>query len=315
MTVKLYTDPLTPPMSWEKFKETKPSYSIALDGYVCTGPRYDLEGPWLNFNHHEDCDRLATRATCGQVLMAIKQGLFDSLKKNEVTKALVWVNDCDEDVCVSWFLLRHWTMVEKNAYMKLSRLVSVADALDSTAGAFPYPKDLPILQDLAWVFDPYRQFRVKGGLDRKNAEEYENIIEEVGDRILLHITGQGEQIPLDCRYKVLHQEQNFTVIEEIGTQAKTGIFGDNIKAYISVRERPNNKYTYTVGRLSPFIAKFDVPKLLEALNKAENLQNSEDKWGGGNTIGGSPRVSGSKLTPPEVIEIVKSCIEREVKSQ
>lgn len=57
------------------FKATEP-FSIALDGYVNVGPRFDHEGPRVNFNHHEEVDRLATRATCGQVLMAIRQGLF-----------------------------------------------------------------------------------------------------------------------------------------------------------------------------------------------------------------------------------------------
>lgn len=300
-------------MTWEDFKRTKEPYSIALDGYVSAGPRYEMSGPWLNFNHHEEVDRLATRATCGQVLMAVKQGLFDSLRPPGTpgVRCHCWVNDCDEDVCVSWFLLRHWSMVEKHAYLRLTKLVQVADALDSTAGAFPYPKDLPILRELAWVFEPYRLFRVDGGLDRKDGDEYRTVIEAVEERILLHITGQGSQVVLDTRYETLHQAPSWSLIREIGTQAKTGIFGDGIRAYISVRERAGNPdtWTYTVGRLSPFVTGFPVPEILEALNVAEGLtQTSPDRWGGSNTIGGSPRVEGSHLPPDKVIEVVESLL-------
>lgn len=312
MSIQLIVDPGTPPCSWEEFVRTKPPFSIGLDGYISAGPRYDLTGPWLNFNHHEDCDRLATRATCGQVLMAIKQGLFDCLKQGGLPYANVYVNDCDEDVCMSWFLLRHWSMVEKHAYLKLTRLVGITDTLDSTAGAFPYPKDLPVLQDMAWIYQPYRDFRLSGGLDKKDPEAFRTIIEAVEDRIILYITGQGEQVPLDTRYEVLHAEPTWSMVQEIGAQAKTGLHGDGIKAYVSVRERAHSPgtYTYTIGRLSPFILSFDIPLMFEHLNAEEGLLNSPDRWGGGNTIGGSPRVAGSKLKPEQVLQVIRRVVEQ-----
>src|SRR5579885_1466163 len=89
--------------SWAQFKEKAPPYSIALDGFVNEGPIVDHQGPRANFNHHEGCSRLATLATCGQVLMAIRQRLFRLFDK----PTTIYVNDCDEDVCTSWFLLKH----------------------------------------------------------------------------------------------------------------------------------------------------------------------------------------------------------------
>lgn len=315
MSVILHTDPKTPPMSWEEFQKSKPPFSIALDGYVAAGPAYKLgPEPYLNFNHHEGCDRLATRATCGQVLMALKQGLVDCLRSEGAVQAHCWVNDCDEDVCMSWFLLRHWSMVEKTAYLKLTRLVNVTDTLDSTAGAYPYPKDLPILQDIAWVFDPYRQYRLSGKLDLKDSEGQREVIETVEDRILLHITGQGEQLPLDTSYKTLHKGSGWILCQEIGAQAKTGLWGDGVKAFVSFRERPGQPgvYTYTVGRLSPFVLQFDILRLFDILNQAEGLgPEARDRWGGANTIGGSPRISGSKLTPDEIIKIVEGALDTE----
>ncbi len=45
------------------------------------------------------------------------------------------------------------------------------------------------------------------------------------------------------------------------------------------------------GKTSMFYP-FDIPKILARLNEVEG---GTDKWGGSNTVGESPRVTGSKL--------------------
>lgn len=310
MTIELIVDCTRPPLSWDTFV-LNPAFSIALDGYVYGGPRFARKehGPVANFNHHEEVDRLATRATCAQVLMAIRQGLFSTFRNERGPKANVFVNDCDEDVCTSWFLLKHGHMVENTMNPLLNRLVDLEDKLDSTAGAYPFPQDLPVLQQLAWVFYPYRSFRLNGGLDRKSDQEYAEIIYDVERRIMAHVTGNGGSIALDTRYEALGGGPGWTMIREVGGHAKTAMFSEGIRAYVSVRERPNGRYTYTVGRMSPFV-RFDVSKILEALSAEEVVRggSAEDRWGGGHTIGGSPRVGGSRLTPDEVAKIVRDAL-------
>ena len=39
-------------LSWEEFTNTKPPYSIALDGYVNSVSELDINGPYLNLDHH-----------------------------------------------------------------------------------------------------------------------------------------------------------------------------------------------------------------------------------------------------------------------
>lgn len=103
--VLVYDDPAeVPPLTFNAFVRNRPSKSIALDGYVRGGPQYDDLTQHINFNHHEDVDRLATRATCGQVAIALRQGLADLIYPNG-EEWTVYVNDCDEDVSLSWFLL------------------------------------------------------------------------------------------------------------------------------------------------------------------------------------------------------------------
>lgn len=81
--IDLIVVPGEPPWSWERFLAEAPGFSVALDGFVAASPRFDDRGPHVNFNHHEGVDRLATRSTCAQVLMAIRQGLFDVFRDNQ----------------------------------------------------------------------------------------------------------------------------------------------------------------------------------------------------------------------------------------
>ncbi len=307
MSVKLCMEPKTPPLTWEEFCKQSGPFSIALDGYVKESPKVDYLGPRANFNHHEGVSRLEMRATCGQVLMVIRQGLFDCFRDKDGVRADVYVNDCDEDVCTAWFLLNNSDLVINSTNRFLNRLVSMEDALDTTAGAYPFPKDLPVLRELAWVFEPYRRIRLNGELERKNTMLFLNVVLEVEERIHAHITGKGFEIPVDMRYERIGGGNGWTMIHEIGAQGRTGAFADGIRAYVSVRQLPSGRYAYTVGRMSQFI-QFDVLKILQRLGDYED--QTHERWGGGDTIGGSPRVAGTKHTPKDVERIVNEVVNR-----
>jgi len=301
MPVVLLMEPKTPPMAWAEFCQKSSPFSIALDGYVSDGPKFDRGGPRANFNHHEGVSRLETRATCGQILMVVRQGLFKCFCDQNGPRAEVYTNDCDEDVCAAWFVLNNTHLTQSTANPMVNRLIGMVDALDSTAGAYPFRPDLPALQDLAWIFQPYRRFRKDGGLDARCSGDFFGIVADVELRMLQYVTGHGEKIYLDVRYEKIGGGKGWKMIREIGEHGRTGAFGDNVEAYVIVRERADGRMAYTVGRISQFIP-FDVPRILTALNKAE--ANPAHLWGGGDTIGGSPRVSGSKLTPDEVARII-----------
>lgn len=325
MYFKLHCEPKQPPMQWETFYTTKPNYSIALDGYVIGKPQFlqyirvkgERRGPFANFNHHEEVERLETRATCAQVLMDMREGLYQAFKKDGHPCANVYVNDCDEDVCLSVFLLHRPDLVEhiddgNGRYEKFLKLIDTEDKLDSTAGSYPFARcNLGPLKELAWIFEPYRQFRISGEIDKnKTPSAYEDIILAVEKRLEQFLIGEGKTIELDLNYERLELivEPNITpwvMIKEIGAQAYLGMYNDGHNAFVSVRELPNNRWKYSVGCKSKFIP-FNVPEILVALDKAEN--NPNEHWGGGNTIGGSPRVAGSKLSPQQVKEIINETL-------
>lgn len=293
------------PVSWKSFCRTHPRYSIGLDGYVAAATQYDARGPWLNLDHHADVDRLATRATCAQVLLCLRQGLLTAFWGEHGPQADVYVNDCDEDVCLSWYLLKNSTLAQRANSSRLERLVQAVDILDTTAGASLGAIDDTLLREMAWVFHPYRQARLQGNLDLATNEFARAIIDAVTDRIDAYVAGDGKRLPLDTRYKRLGGGDDWSLVHEIGGQSRLAMAADGIDAYVSVRQRVLGDWSYTIGRISPFI-RFDIPAIFARLNQFEDP--SRGTWGGGNLMGGSPRRKGSGLSPGEVTRIVDDVV-------
>lgn len=295
MSAELVVGASVPPLSWDDFRRTHPAGSIALDGYVGEAPKFDREGPYYNANHHEGVNRQATFSTAQQVLSALRLGLDTTFRAEGQFSPKVFVNDCDQDVCAAWYLLDN-VEAAKNPSPALNRFINVAGTLDITAGAFPYDPDLRILGELAWVFEPYTDFRASGEINKKDDEQYREIIEGVGLRIGQHVAGKGEVVRLETQYKVIGGGKNWKLIEEIGRDGRLGALADGIDAYV-VAKSDGERWRYTVAKRSEYIP-FDVPGHLANLNRVENC--SEDRWGGSDTIGGSPRVGGSELSPSQV---------------
>src|SRR3989338_10976306 len=135
-------------LKWEQFVKEKPAFSIALDGYVRGKPHFDPQGPYANFNHHEDVDRLGTRATCAQVSVAIKQGLFETFQQQNEPHANVYVNDPDQDTCLAvWLLQNAERLTGQKSEPLIKRLIAVEDFLDVTAGAYPFNPSMTGLRE------------------------------------------------------------------------------------------------------------------------------------------------------------------------
>lgn len=295
-------------LSWDEFRATAPPFSIALDGFVSDYIKFDPQGPFANFNHHEGCDRLGTRSTCGQVMMAIKQGLFQTFQKNGEPHAILHVNDPDNDVCMSVWLMQNY---ERIAGMKseplITRLVAVVDFLDSTAGLFPLDVNSRIRREIGWMFQPYSDARQSGRLSNMSVEEMTTLIEAVCARISDYTIGKGQKInKLNVDYKIIYKGNGWAMIEELGFEARAQLANDGIYAFISVKQLPNERLNCSIGKMSPFVP-FPIPLLYEDFNQAEgNPTKKHDRWGGGDTIGGSPRNGGTKLTMEELQKITEA---------
>jgi hypothetical protein len=276
----------------------KKNYAMTLDGYIPQAPYHDPILKLINFNHHEGVDRLSTRATCSQVLIAIRQGMMELFRNDGEIELDVYVNDCDQDVCLSWFLLKNHHLVVNSMNPLINRLVHIEDMMDTCGGTYPFHRDTPVLKEIAWIFEPYTLFRLSGGLDRKNQAEYRNVIDSVCSRIMNHITGNSQEIDLEIDYEVTHRAKNFCMIQERGRDDRMDYWGAGIKAFVAFREKNDGNYVYTIAKMSPFI-KFDIEAILE------KLKELEPGWGGSSIIGGSPRGTGSKFKPEELIKIIE----------
>lgn len=290
--------------TWDAFCEENPPFSIALDGYVDGPPSFSRAGPHANFDHHAKVDRLATRSTCMQVYMALTMGLFDTFTQDDKPFARLFVNDPDQDTCLAVWTLRNPELCrDLEVTDPIARLLLAEDILDCTAGAYPVQAGRPQMQRIAWIFDPYTDARLAGELARMGADRMREIIKEVGDRITAYVGGRGGSVELDTRYERIGGGPGWQLIVEHGMHARTALFTEHVRAFISVRENRDGTWTYVLGKMSPFV-RFPVDELYALLNEAEGRSEGAPGWGGSNIVGGSPREGGSRLSPQEVERIV-----------
>lgn len=293
-------------MTWTQFCETTPGCSIALDGIVSGGPRWDEDTFHVNFDHHDGVLREATMSTAMQVYFAIKAGLMKRWERHTVN---VHINDPDQDTALAcWLLLHHKQFSGAQSHPVISRLLTLNDRLDITAGAFPMSLDDKIVKQHAWVFAPYTDLRKSGELSSAGEAVIRNTLFATFDRLDKLWLGQAEEKELDTRHKILYTSpsQGFRIVDEIGgNEARYALFSQGVldNGYVSlVATRPDGRFVYSIGRPSPY-TNFPVNKLYELLNDAEPTETKG--WGGSNVVGGSSRMTGSSLTWEQVADILE----------
>lgn len=296
-------------VQWDEFREHAPRFSIALDGFVYGRPRFDPEGPHLNYNHHEEVDRLGTRSTCAQVLIGLKQCLMDSFRPDGSPRMEVFVNDPDQDVALSvWLLQNHERIEGPKSEPLVNRLVHAEDVLDATAGAYTFDPNSKLMREVAWIFDPFTQARAAGRVFAMDAPEMVNVIRAVGERITRYSLGEGETKALDLRYEAIGGGDGWAMIQEIGMAARTGLYHAGGRAFVSAKENPDGSYSYSLGKMSPYV-RFPITDLYGVLNAAEGLETgAANSWGGSDIIGGSPRMTASSIEPKDLEDLINRYI-------
>lgn len=285
-----------PPLSWEEFTATHPLGSIALDGYVTGMPRYESNGPYLNADHHVDVDRLSTLSTAQQIFMKIRMGLRQAFTRDGEFAPHVFTKDCDQDICLAWFLLHNIEQAEVPS-PALNQFVETAGRLDVTAGAFPC--NLETREQLGWVFEPYTLFKASGEINKCDNRQYETVIYDVEKRIQQYLRGEGKSVKLDLQYKVIGGGPTWKMIVEEGKDGRVGAFLDGIEAYVVVQDQFDGTWRVTVGKVSEF-PPFKVRASLQQMNEMEGCTTYP--WDGSDIVGGSPRPGGTTLPPRKIEE-------------
>lgn len=285
--------------------------AIALDGRVVGKTQYDSELPAANFNHHEGVDRAKTDATCKQVFDALKSDDLKNFQKDNQPDFRLFVEDCDGDVstCVALFeMYCEDKKIFDNA--RLKQLVMIENNLDKSFGINPDDDQnkttIEQIEEILWVYEPYQSARRQGKTAVMDTPGMSEIIKKIGERIRKFVDNKAEKITYDGRYKVLGGGKDWTMVKEIGNEARMQIIRDGMNAILSVEEiqSPEDtepKWRYTFIKTS---AEVEIPisELCAFFNKQEGIDpTSTDTWGGSNLNFGSPRSAHSK-TPPEKME-------------
>jgi hypothetical protein len=300
MPVKLVFEPRQV-VTWEQFSVSYPSRSIAVDGFCYGPPRYREDRTVLNINHHEGCDRIATDASCLQALHRVRMGLYKAFSKDGKPDATVYCNDCDQDVALATYVLTH---PEHAARHKLMTLIRMENLMDMSAGLYPISKRSRVMRQLAWISRPYTEARVAGRLKDLTPEGMSDIVGKIHCRLDATLKSKVKEVDLDTRFEVLDEFPEWVFVRELGLEARIGMAERGIEAFVSLVEESDGAWRYTIGRLSNTIP-FPIIRLYDDLNDAEGVPDDEtDRWGGSDTIGGSPRSRMSRLPPKRIAQVV-----------
>lgn len=294
-------------ISWKEFVAAAPRNSVALDGFVSGGPRFDEKAMLANFDHHDGVNREATMSTCLQVYMAIKGGLMESFRKNGLPDLHVYINDTDQDTAMAVWLLDNYKLFEgAQSIPHINRVIDLNNKWDITGGAFPINLDEQLVRQHCWIFEPYTDLRKSGKLAQADECMLRDNISAVMKRLDMLLMGQAGEKELDTRHEILYDSPLFKIVNEIGgNEARYYLYSKGMNAFVSVvAKRPDGRYVYTIGRRSQYIP-FPVGQLYDDFNAAEGLTRANG-WNGSTIIGGASRELGSGLSWQEIAELIKS---------
>ncbi len=268
------------------------AFTIALDGAV-QGPQFDSENQRFSFDHHAGCNRMVTLSTCEQVLRALDLGLRPE-------NFNVLVNDWDADTVVALGLLENPSLARNARVRDMVTKVGVVDACGPAAGPLhPLHAHLNApagqIQTLATglrLLEVFHAWAATGELPPKLTQM---------DRLDRLMFG---------RLRPKHWVKQTATANPY--ESYDAIVLETAPGHWLVAKKSD------MVHLSLGPADFDparsgryMPTLLGKLAEAEARKGCppQENWGGGSSVGGSPRRkdgTGSALTSAEIWEIVKN---------
>lgn len=288
------------PLTREEFQRTHPRGSIAVDGYLPEAPWLDSEALQANINHHEAVDRLGTRCTAAQAAIGVRLGRFETFFREGIH---FWANDCDPDVAMALWVFENPARMRGALNPLFNKAIHLLDMLDTTASTYPLPLDFD-LGEYHWIFDPYFEAQQRGVIERKDPRDYARIVDACHLHLEQYLVGKPGRVEVEMGYDTVAVYPGWGMFRPQGSLARMGIVAAGYYAFVLVRNRPNGRWTYTVQRTSDGV-QFPLPRIFQALTAREG---GAEPWGGGDTVGGSPRALGSRLSPAEVAEVVNAVL-------
>ncbi len=287
-----------------------PPGSIYLDGAAEGGPFLDLEKAVFNLDHHEGCVRSFTLATCEQAMMVIRKGL--DLQKRDWT---IHANDPDLDTVLAiWVLLNHMRLSDADAEIrrKVTPLIRLEGTIDAHGlemldiCAFPAELQESVVAELEKLRSSEAALKKNGKWPEIDFLEYAAEVLRAIDAIIYsshHFEGLLEveelarveigesQLAIVCRSEA--------EIYELERHLRR-LHGKRLGVIILQKDAK----TYTLRQVDAFLPTTldGVYERLNLMDPAAGNRGSGNRWGGSGDIGGSPRATGTSLTPQEIAD-------------
>jgi len=294
--------------NWEHFMREAAEYSIGLEA-VDDVPGH--RGHYVSFDHHAGVIREVTMSAAMQAYIAVRQGRLMEKWLRQRSPVPVYVWNADQDVCLAAFVLECHELLERLEGAPLLRwIVQYNNKIDVCGGLYPVNLDELVRNHFTWVFEPYRQQRMRG---RVQGDEglVRTTIWQVCERLLALLQGRAGIAPITAEPEVLYASPwDFAIADEKGDpNSRLVLAAEGHTNLISlVCTRPNGRYTYSVIRGSPYDEDlFQVDRLIEAFQAAEDLPEVKI-WGGSNLAAGSDSEWGSSLHWTRLREIAEPIV-------
>jgi hypothetical protein len=294
--------------SWEHFIAEVPEYSIGVE-VVDAAP--GIQQRRVHFDHHTGVFREATMSAAMQAYLAVRQGKLMRRWLSHCPKVPVYVWNADQDVCLTVFILAHHELLERTeGSPQLRWIVQYNNKIDVCGGLYPISLDELVKNHFTWVFEPYRQQRMRGKTAGDDTLVKDTIL-DVCERLDALIRGEAGIAPISVRPEILHRsDRGFVIVDEKGDPAcRLVLAAEGYTNLISlIATRPSGRYTYSLIRGTPFDdGAFDLRKLIDAFQAAED-KPSEPIWGGSNLAAGSDSELGSSLHWTQLRDIAEKVL-------
>jgi hypothetical protein len=295
-----------------------PAGTIFLDGVAQCEPFMDHERQVYNLDHHEGCVRAFTLATCEQTLVMYMKGL--DLRGREWH---IFANDPDLDAILAiWILLNHARIGRQDSTQRriLFALVRYEGIIDSLGLELKELSALPpeLMRKIQRVVDHLRSDEI--ALKKEGRWEKTDFLTHTIS--ILHKIDQIFFKPSDFEdYKGIEELARIDLTDQriaAVVEADMGIY--EIEPHLNklygnrlgVVFLKKSDTSYTARQMDLFmpVNLDDVYERLNFVDPAVKCRTQANKWGGATDIGGSPRDTGTMLTPLEIAQTCRDAVHR-----
>ena len=296
-----------------------PGGTIFLDGVAQCEPFMDHERQVYNLDHHEGCVRAFTLATCEQTLVMYMKGL-----DLQVREWNVFANEPDLDTLLAiWILLNHARIGRQDTTQRriLFALVRYEGVIDALGLELKELSALPpeLVRKLQRVIDHLRSDEIvlkkEGRWAQTDYLTYSASILQKIDQIFYKPSDFADFRGIEELARVDLNEQRIVAVVE----ADMGIYEiephlnklyGNRLGVVFLKKGPES---YTVRQMDLFmpISLDDIYERLNFVDPAVKCRTQGNKWGGAADIGGSPRESGTRLSPAEIAAACREATNRQ----